>query len=65
MGIRHVALKGVSQQAWMDMLRRKADALEEDNRDLRARLAYADKRERDEIDERIAKNEEILCGMHC
>jgi cell division protein FtsB len=65
MGIRHVAPKGIQQAAWTAMLKRKADHLEEEIRELKDRRQYAEKRERAEIDEEIEKTEAILCGMHC
>lgn len=47
------------------MRKSKADQLEDEIRGLKDRRQYADRRERDEIDDEIARNEEVLCGMHC
>lgn len=63
--IRHTAPAGISQRAWMAHLASKADELEEEIRYLNDTRRYADRRERDEIDEKIAKMEAILCQMHC
>lgn len=65
MTIRHVAPKGVPQAKWDSMLRNKANELEEHIRELKSQRAYADHREREEIDADIEKTEAILCQMHC
>jgi len=59
----HIAPEGVSQARWNAYLRQKADLIEEDIRDLLDERRYAHKAERDDIDERIARNEALLSQM--
>jgi cell division protein FtsB len=63
--ISHRAPDGYTKRQWMAHLANKADELEEHIRELKSQRAYADKREREEIDADIEKTEAILCGMHC
>ena len=63
--MRHIAPEGISQATWNAHMRQKADMLEEDIRDLREQRRYADERDRDDIDDQIARNEQLLSEMCC